>query len=107
MVTASRAMKLAAASHQQALARSISSGVRQFFQQNPPPGTYVAWLRDSGKIAQGPRDHRVNPGETLAMIAVRYQVSPAAVRNANNLSSDELKVGQHLTIPGNDLAAKE
>ncbi|WP_339498401.1 N-acetylmuramoyl-L-alanine amidase [Pseudomonas silesiensis] len=104
---ANEASKLTAANHQQALARSISSGVRQFFQQNPPPGTYIAWLRDSGKIAQGPRDHRVNPGETLAMIAVRYQVSPATLRSANRLASDELKIGQHLTIPGAELAAKE
>ncbi|WP_338921575.1 N-acetylmuramoyl-L-alanine amidase [Pseudomonas silesiensis] len=104
---ANEASKLTASSHQQALARSISSGVRQFFQQNPPPGTYIAWLRDSGKIAQGPRDHRVNPGETLAMIAVRYQVSPATLRSANRLASDELKIGQHLTIPGAELAAKE
>ncbi|MHC8316476.1 N-acetylmuramoyl-L-alanine amidase [Pseudomonas sp. LB3P31] len=104
---ANEASKLAASSHQQALARSISSGVRQFFQQNPPPGTYIAWLRDSGGIAQGPRDHRVNPGETLAMIAVRYQVSPATLRSANNLKSDDLKAGQHLTIPGTELAAKE
>ncbi|AZC34980.1 MULTISPECIES: N-acetylmuramoyl-L-alanine amidase [Pseudomonas] len=104
---ANEASKLATVSHQQALARSISSGVRQFFQQNPPPGTYIAWLRDSGKIAQGPRDHRVSPGETLAMIAVRYQVSAATLRSANNLSSDELKIGQTLTIPGTELAAKE
>ena len=104
---ANEASKLAASTHQQSLARSISSGIRQFFQQNPPPGTYIAWLRDAGKIAQGPRDHRVNPGETLAMIAVRYQVSASALRSANNLSSDELKVGQNLTIPGTELAAKE
>lgn len=104
---ANEASKLAAASHQQALARSISSGVRQFFQQNPPPGTYIAWLRDSGKIAQGPRDHTVRPGETLAMLAVRYQVSAATLRSANNLQSDELKIGQHLNIPGTELAAKE
>ncbi|MEO8641520.1 N-acetylmuramoyl-L-alanine amidase [Pseudomonas sp.] len=104
---ANEASKLAAANHQQALARSISSGVRQFFQQNPPPGSYIAWLRDSGKIAQGPRDHRVSPGETLAMISVRYQVSPATLRRANNLQSDELKIGQTLTIPGAELAAKE
>jgi N-acetylmuramoyl-L-alanine amidase len=104
---ANEASKLSSASHQQALARSISSGVRQFFQQNPPPGTYIAWLRDSGKIAQGPRDHRVSPGETLAMIAVRYQVSPATLRSANNLQSDELKIGQTLTIPGNEVAVKQ
>ncbi len=34
--------KLASASHQQALARSITSGIRQYFQQSPPPGTYIA-----------------------------------------------------------------
>jgi len=100
------ASKLATGSHQQALARSISAGVRQFFQQNPPPGTYIAWLRDSGKIAQGPRDHRVQPGDTLAMLAVRFQVSAATLRSANNLKTDELKVGQVLTIPGTELAAQ-
>ncbi len=104
---ANEASKLAASNHQQSLARSISSGIRQFFQQNPPPGTYIAWLRDAGKIAQGPRDHRVSPGETLAMIAVRYQVSASTLRSVNNLSSDELKIGQNLTIPGTELAAKE
>ena len=103
---ANEANKLASASHQQALARSISSGVRQFFQQNPPPGTYIAWLRDSGKIAQGPRDHRVQPGDTVAMLAVRFQVSAATLRSANNLKTDELKVGQVLTIPGTELAAQ-
>ncbi|CAH0259896.1 N-acetylmuramoyl-L-alanine amidase [Pseudomonas brassicacearum] len=104
---ANEASKLSSSNHQQALARSISSGVRQFFQQNPPPGTYIAWLRDSGKIVQGPRDHRVSPGETLAMIAVRYQVSPATLRSANNLKSDELKIGQTLTIPGNEVAVQQ
>ncbi|BBH44036.1 N-acetylmuramoyl-L-alanine amidase [Pseudomonas sp. KU43P] len=101
------AAKLATASHQQALARSIHTGVRQYFQQNPPPGTYVAWLRDSGKIAQGPRDHTVRPGETLAMIAVRYQVSVPNLRSSNSLKSDELKVGQHLTIPATTLASQQ
>ncbi|KJK19793.1 N-acetylmuramoyl-L-alanine amidase [Pseudomonas sp. BIGb0427] len=104
---ANEAAKLATPSHQQSLARSIHSGVRQFFQQNPPPGTYVAWLRDSGKIAQGPREHSVRPGETLAMIAVRYQVSVASLRSANSLKTDELKVGQHLNIPTTALAAQQ
>ncbi len=100
------AAKLATASHQQALARSIHTGVRQYFQQNPPPGTYIAWLRDTGKIAAGPREHTVRPGETLAMIAVRYQVSVTSLRNANSLKSDELKVGQRLDIPTTTLAAQ-
>jgi LysM repeat protein len=93
------AAKLATASHQQALARSIRTGVRQYFQQNPPPGTYIAWLRDTGKIAAGPREHTVRPGETLAMLAVRYQVSVASLRSINSLKTDELKVGQRLDVP--------
>jgi N-acetylmuramoyl-L-alanine amidase len=100
------AAKLATASHQQALARSIHTGVRQYFQQNPPPGTYIAWLRDSGKIAQGPREHTVRPGETLAMLAVRYQVSVSSLRSTNSLKTDELKVGQHLDIPATTLASQ-
>lgn len=104
---ANEAAKLATKSHQQALARSIHTGVRQYFQQSPPPGTYIAWLRDSGKIAQGPREHTVRPGETLAMIAVRYQVSVASLRTTNSLKSDELKVGQHLDIPGTTLASQQ
>ncbi|MCU1723568.1 MULTISPECIES: N-acetylmuramoyl-L-alanine amidase [unclassified Pseudomonas] len=103
---ANEAAKLATPSHQQSLARSIHGGVKQFFQQNPPPGTYIAWLRDSGKIAQGPREHVVRPGETLAMIAVRYQVSVASLRSTNSLKTDELKVGQNLDVPATTLAAQ-
>jgi len=100
------AAKLATLSHQQSLARSIQSGIRQFFQQNPPPGTYVAWLRDSGKIAPGPREHVVSSGESLALIAQRYQVGLAVLRSANNLRSDTIKVGQTLNIPTTALAAQ-
>ena len=102
----SEAKKLQTSSHQQALARSIHSGVRQFFHENPPPGTYVAWLRDSGKIAAGPREHVVRSGESLALLAQRYQVSLAALRSANSLSSDVIKVGQTLNIPATTLASQ-
>ncbi|MDV7211581.1 N-acetylmuramoyl-L-alanine amidase [Azotobacter beijerinckii] len=98
--------KLQTRGHQQALARSIHGGVRQFFQQNPPPGTYIAWLRDSGKIARGRQEHVVSSGETLALIAERYQVDMAELRGANRLRSDELKIGQVLDIPAASLAAQ-
>lgn len=100
------AKKLSSSSHQQTLARSITAGVRQFFQQNPPPGTYIAWLRDSGQIAPGPRDHVVSSGESLALIAQRYQVSLASLRSANSLKNDTIKVGQTLNIPATALAAQ-
>ncbi|MCY1356681.1 N-acetylmuramoyl-L-alanine amidase CwlD [compost metagenome] len=99
--------KLASTSHQQALARSISSGIRQYFQQTPPPGTYLASLRDSGKISAGPREHVVRAGESLSMIAARYDVSMAALRNANSLKSDSVRIGQVLKIPGTALASQQ
>ena len=102
----SEATKLQTASHQQALARSIRTGVKQFFEQNPPPGTYIAWLRDSGKIARGASVHVVRSGETLAMLAVRYEVGVATLRSANGLKSDELKIGQQITIPSTALASQ-
>ncbi len=98
--------KLATKGHQQALARAIHTGVRQFFQQNPPPGTYLAWLRDTGKIAPGPREHVVSSGESLALIAQRYQINLATLRRANALPSDTIKVGQVLSIPATALAAQ-
>jgi N-acetylmuramoyl-L-alanine amidase len=103
---AAEANKLEGASHQQALARSITAGVKQFFQQNPPQGTYIAWLRDNGKLAMGPREHTVRSGESLSMLAARYDMSMEALRNANKLSSDELKIGQQLKIPSAELAGE-
>ncbi|WP_315287073.1 N-acetylmuramoyl-L-alanine amidase [Ectopseudomonas oleovorans] len=100
------ARKLHTASHQQALARSITTGVKQFFHENPPPGTYVAWLRDEGKIVAGPREHVVARGESLALIAQRYQISLVALRSANKLNGDVIKVGQTLQIPATALAAQ-
>ncbi|ERI50766.1 hypothetical protein N878_24865, partial [Pseudomonas sp. EGD-AK9] len=100
------ARKLHTASHQQALARSIQTGIRQFFRENPPPGTYIAWLRDEGKIAPAPREHVVARGESLALIAQRYQISLALLRSTNNLNGDVIKVGQTLQIPATALAAQ-
>ncbi|XKE86367.1 N-acetylmuramoyl-L-alanine amidase [Stutzerimonas chloritidismutans] len=102
----SEARKLQTASHQQSLARSIHSGVRQFFHENPPPGTYVAWLRDSGKIASAPREHVVRSGESLALLAERYQITVPALRSANSLKGDAIKVGQTLNIPATTLASQ-
>lgn len=103
---ANEANKLTTTSHQQALARSIHAGVKQFFQQNPPQGTYIAWLRDNGKLAQGPRNHVVRSGETLAMLAARYEMSAATLRSANGLKTDELRIGQDLRIPSAEVATQ-
>ncbi|MFC3606859.1 N-acetylmuramoyl-L-alanine amidase [Stutzerimonas tarimensis] len=102
----SEARKLQTASHQQALVRSIHSGIRQFFQESPPPGTYIASLRDAGRIAPGPREHVVRSGDSLALLAQRYQVSLPELRRANNLRNDVIKIGQTLSIPAPTLAGE-
>ena len=104
------AAKLQTKRHQQALASSIHSGLRQYFQQNPPPGTYLAWLRDSKQVeqlaqtAKAPRTHVVSAGENLLKISQRYGVSLASLRSANRLAGDNIQVGQSLTIPTTTLA---
>ena len=103
---ASRVISIPVPPGNSALARSITTGVKQFFHENPPPGTYVAWLRDEGKIAAGPREHVVARGESLALIAQRYQISLASLRSANKLNGDVIKVGQTLQIPATALAAQ-
>jgi len=45
------------------------------------------------------KEHVVQKGETLTSIAKQYGVSVAALKKANNLTSDTLAVGQKLVIP--------
>ncbi len=52
-----------------------------------------------------PLVHTVARGETLAVIAQRYGVTVAELMAANNLSSEVLKVGQQLVIPGQTQAS--
>ena len=44
--------------------------------------------------------HKVQKGETLAMVARRYKVSPQMLREANKLNpSDDLTMGRVLLVP--------
>jgi N-acetylmuramoyl-L-alanine amidase len=76
--------------YQQKLAGAILNGVKRYFVDHAPPGTYLA-VRDLR--------HAVKAGETLSAIAHQYRVSLATLRNFNHLSSDLLNVGQVLRIP--------
>jgi len=44
--------------------------------------------------------HVVRSGETLSHISRRHGVSVAAIKRANGLNADLIRVGQRLTIPG-------
>ena len=49
--------------------------------------------------------YTVKSGDTLGAIAKKHGTSVSAFRTANNLSGDNLRVGQKLVIPGNALPA--
>ena len=91
------AKKLNTRSHQKKLARAIFNGVRSAVYDNPPNGSYVAWVK------QGRDDtlvtHVIERGDTLSEIASRYRVSFKRLKEFNGLRSDTIRVGQKLKIP--------
>jgi N-acetylmuramoyl-L-alanine amidase len=89
--------KLADSTHQARLANAILAGVRSYFYTNPPPDTLIA-MNVRKTPAQQVR-YVITPGDTLSGIAARYNVSPSAIRSANRLNGDNIRVGQTLSIP--------
>ncbi|WP_456270216.1 N-acetylmuramoyl-L-alanine amidase [Kushneria sp. AK178] len=85
-------------SHQEKLADAIAQGIRQHFSRSPPPDSLLAWQRDQNRGGAS-NEYRVQPGDTLSGIAARNNVSLAALRRANNLDTDVLRLGQVLNIP--------
>lgn len=79
------------------LAQAIFSGIRGYFYKNPPRGTLVAELSRRQPVAEV--KHVIGSGETLSVIAARYNVSVRRIRDANGLASDRVVVGQVLRIP--------
>jgi len=91
--------------HQDALARAVLDGVRNYFASNPPVGrpatTLAAAQASPSGAAEGEssRRHVIRRGDTLSGIAGRYNVSVRSLRTANNLRSDTVMIGQTLRIP--------
>jgi N-acetylmuramoyl-L-alanine amidase len=80
--------KLRSRQHQAKLAQAMLSGIRDYFDNHPPPGTL--------RVA---RKHTIKRGDTLSDIAAAYQVSLNSLRGFNSLKSDTLRVGDTLRIP--------
>ena len=77
--------------HQKKLAKAMLSGIRDYFGNNPPPGTHMATL--------AARKYKVKSGDTLSQIASVHQVSLSSLRGYNSLKTDRLRVGDTLRIP--------
>lgn len=80
--------KLANSRYQNELAASLLRGIKGYFASYRP-ATYIA----------AEQEHRVRRGETLSGIAQTYGVSVAALRQYNDLDSNQIRVGLTLRIP--------
>lgn len=77
--------------HQQSLANAIHTGIRSYFMTHPLTGSYFASV--------GYKSHKVRSGESLSLLAQRYNISMATLKSVNNLKSNALRIGQTLKIP--------
>lgn len=91
---------LNSSSHQNKLATAVYKGVLQYFNEKPPEGTLFASRKHGIK-------HKVTSGQSLSIIAQKYRTSVSALKKANGLKSNTLKVGQVLTIPGGKAPASK
>lgn len=77
-------------------AGAIVNGITGYFYDTPPRGTYIAWHKENGGA---PASYTVNRGDTLSEIADRFNVSMSALKQANAMNSNNIRIGQKLTIP--------
>lgn len=77
--------------HQAKLAQSLFTALKRHFEKSPPADSLFAQQRA--------REHRVSAGESLSLLAQRYNVSVDELRNLNQLTTDSIRVGQTLRIP--------
>ncbi len=92
------AKRLSTKSHQRKLANAIFDGIKTYMQVKPPPGSYLAWVRQNqggGKAIT----HVIERGDTLSEIAGRYRVNFKRLKDFNGLRSDTIRIGQKLKIP--------
>ncbi|WP_442863963.1 N-acetylmuramoyl-L-alanine amidase [Alteromonas sp. ASW11-130] len=81
------------AAHRQRLAQSMFNAIKKYFMQVPPDGTLWASWKEKN------RTHKVRSGESLSLLAQRYNVKVSSIKEANNLRTDVVRIGQVLTIP--------
>ncbi len=83
--------------HQARVADAVLAGIRNYYYENPPSDTRIAMEVRRQPVRQV--RHVIARGDTLSEIAQRYKVSAAAIRRANKLTTDRIRVGQTLSIP--------
>jgi N-acetylmuramoyl-L-alanine amidase len=91
--------RLRSESYRQKVARAIFNGVVSFNagRRRSPPRAVERVMADAGSTDR--RRHRVSPGESLSVIADRYDVSINTLKQANDMDSEMVRAGSLLLIP--------
>jgi N-acetylmuramoyl-L-alanine amidase len=90
------AKRLSTPHHRQKIADGIFAGVKRYYYDHTPSGTYIAWQKLNG-IRDS--EHVVSRGETLSGIALRYHVSVSDLVSFNQLKDTNIRFGQKIKIP--------
>lgn len=77
--------------HQKKLASAIFNGIKSYYYRFPPDDSLIA--------SMSLKRHTISRGESLSLVAQRYNVSVAALKSVNNLRSDVVRIGQEIKIP--------
>ncbi len=104
MTNPNEARKLNSSSFQKSLAAGIGRGIRSYFYDKPPEGSFVAWQKKNGL---SPSTYVVRRGDSLSHIAKRFGFSIGDIRVANKLRTNLIKIGQVLQIPALKLPTLE
>jgi N-acetylmuramoyl-L-alanine amidase len=81
-------------------AGALTNGITRWFHKRPPRGSLIAWNQQHGATtAAGPSTYTVRRGDSLSMVAQRFNVTMAELKDANNIKRDSIQVGQILKIP--------
>ena len=83
--------------YQKSLARAIHRGILDYFRDNPPPKSYLAF--NPPPVQKDSIQHVISSGETLSEIAQRYKVSLSNLKHSNSLVGNVIRIGQIITIP--------
>ncbi len=78
--------------YQERIAKSIANGIVNYFQQDPPAGTWFAAKRDG-------ITHVVTKGETIYQLSQHYGVSVSKLKSFNHIDDSGLSVGEVIQIP--------
>jgi len=90
------ARKLKTSHYQNQMAHAIFKGIKRYFTQSPPPGTYLASVRDKNNQI---KEYVIAPGDTLSVIAQRHSTSMAMLKELNGLKNSMIRVGQVIKVP--------